>query len=424
MKRRDFINNAALSGSIVFTGVGSLASVKTNQGKIPTLDHPQSMTKEVLPITLEERESGIKKAQRLLKENAMKALVLDAGTSLEYFTGIRWWPSERTMVAVIPAEGAVSYACPAFEEGRMQDLITIGKKVYTWEEDKSPYKMVAQSFKDAGIRSGTIGMEESLRFFILDGIKKAAPGFTYVSGDPVTMPCLMVKSAAEIALMQKATDVTTAAIKIGISSLDEGMRPFEFASVVVAAHEKLGAVNDFAMANFGKASAFPHGSLKPQYLKKGDIVLMDCGCKVEGYSSDMSRTIVFGMEPTKRQLEIWNLEKKSQASGFAAAKIGAACENVDAASRKVLTDAGFGPGYKLPGLPHRTGHSIGMDGHEWGYMVKGNQQPIQAGMCFSVEPIISIIGEFGIRLEDCVYMTEEGPRWFSEPSVSIDHPFA
>jgi Xaa-Pro dipeptidase len=201
------------------------------------------------------------------------------------------------------------------------------------------------------------------------------------------------------------------------------MVPEDFSEIISGSFEKLGGVPDFADVNFAEASAYPHGSSKPQKLKKGDIVLMDCGCKVEGYSSDITRTIVFGAEPTKRQLDIWNLEQKAQAAGFAAAKIGVPCEEVDAAARRVLTNAGFGPGYKLPGLPHRTGHGIGMDVHEWGNMVKGNRQPLKPGMCFSIEPTIVIPGEFGIRLEDCVYMTEEGPKWFSQPCKSIDKPF-
>jgi Xaa-Pro dipeptidase len=224
--------------------------------------------------------------------------------------------------------------------------------------------------------------------------------------------------------MKKANDITVSAMKIGIASLKEGMSPGEFSDIVSAAHIKLGASPDYAMANFGEASAFPHGSIQPQKLKKGDIVLMDCGAKVEGYCSDISRTIVFGAGPTKRQQDIWKLEQKAQAAGFAAAKNGVACEVVDAAARKVLTDAGFGPGYALPGLPHRTGHGIGMDTHEWGNIVKGNKQLLEPGMCFSIEPNISIVGEFGVRLEDCAYMTAAGPKWFSAPSISIDEPFA
>ena len=257
----------------------------------------------------------------------------------------------------------------------------------------------------------------------MDGLRKEASQFNFVSGDPVTIPCRLIKSAAEIALMQKASDITVAAIKEGIKGLKEGMSPADVAAIIEGAQRQMGNDPGFALVLFGEASAFPHGTTKPQILKKGDIVLMDCGCNVQGYNSDITRTIVFGAEPTKRQLEIWNLEQRSQLAGFAAAKIGSACEEVDAASRKVITDAGFGPGYKLPGLPHRTGHGIGMDGHEWGNMVKGNKLLFEPGMCFSIEPTISIPGEFGVRHEDCVYMTAEGPKWFSPVSKSISEPF-
>jgi Xaa-Pro dipeptidase len=292
-----------------------------------------------------------------------------------------------------------------------------------WEEHESPYKQIAGALKDLGIRSGNIGIEERLRFFIFDGVRKEASHLSYVSGDPVTMQCRLIKSPAEIALMKKANDITIAAYKAGVALLHEGMTPADFGAITADAHSRLGVEGEIGV-NFGQASAFPHGSIQPQLLKKGDIVLMDGGCKVQGYSSDISRTIVFGAAPTQRQREVWDIEKKSQAAGFAAARIGAPCENVDIAARKVLTDAGFGPGYKIPGCPHRTGHGIGMDGHEWGNMVLGNKLPLQVGMCFSVEPTIAIYGEFGIRLEDCAYMTEDGPRWFSEPSPAIDQPFA
>ncbi len=425
IKRRNFIQLSALAaGTAVMAGMQSCTQPAGTTAKPASGEAVRSMTDQVVPITLQERLGRVAKAQGLMQEQKIEALVLDSGTSLEYFTGVSWWPSERTMVAIIPARGEVRYVCPAFEEARLRELITIGREVLVWQEDESPYRQVAAAFREASITSGKIGMEERLRFFVLDGIRKEAPHLEYVSGDPVTIPCRMIKSAAELALMQKANDITLAAIRIGISGLKEGMSPSDFSAIVTQAHEQLGATPDFAMANFAQASALPHGSVKPQQLKKGDIVLMDCGCRVGGYCSDISRTIVFGAEPTQRQLDIWNLEKKAQAAGFAAARIGAACQEVDAAARKVLTDAGFGPGYALPGLPHRTGHGIGMDGHEWGNMVKGNMQPLQAGMCFSIEPNISIPGEFGVRLEDCAYMTADGPRWFSKPSISIREPFA
>ena len=424
LKRRDFINLTAIAAA---TGVvATISSCKTKEeptGENPSMDKLQSMTADVVPITIKEREARIEKAQGLMASQKIAALVVDAGSSLEYFTGISWWPSERPMVAIIPASGSVRYICPGFEEDRLRELIKFGKDVYAWKEEESPYQQMSRAIKDAGIISGSIGIEERLRFFIFDGLRKEAPQLNFVSGDPVTIPCRIIKSAAEIALMQKASDITVAGIKVGISQLKEGMSPAELSSIISKAQQKMGGDSAGALVLFGEASAFPHGTTKPQKLKKGDIVLMDCGCQVEGYHSDITRTVVFGAEPTKRQVEIWNLEKQSQAAGFAAAKIGAACEEVDAASRKVLTDAGFGPDYKLPGLPHRTGHGIGMDGHEWGNMVKGNKQLFEPGMCFSVEPTISIVGEFGVRHEDCVYMTSDGPKWFSEPGKSISEPF-
>ncbi|MEP6582901.1 MAG: Xaa-Pro peptidase family protein [Ginsengibacter sp.] len=423
LKRRDFINLSAIAAaSGIATGISSCTSHAQTTGRKSVNDGLQSMITNIVPITINEREARVEKAQRLLTEQNIGALILDAGTSMEYFTGISWWPSERTMVAIIPAKGAVSYVCPGFEESRLRERIKIGKDVYAWQEDESPYKQIVAVLKNAGIQSGNIGMEERLRFFIFDGVRKEASHLNYISGDPVTVPCRMIKSTAELALMQKANDITSAAIKFGINKLHEGMTQAELSYIIAGAQQKFGGQSADALVLFGESSSFPHGSTKAQTLKKGDIVLMDCGCTVEGYTSDITRTVVFG-EPSKRQLEIWNLEQKAQAAGFTAAKPGATCETVDAAARKVITDAGMGPGYKLPGLPHRTGHGIGMDGHEWGNMVKGNKQLLQPGMCFSVEPTISIPGEFGVRLEDCAYMTEQGAKWFSQPAKSISEPF-
>ena len=419
LKRRDFINLSALAaGTGIITGFRS----KSNENK-SLLDDLQSMTDDAVPISTAERKDRIKKAQRLMTEQKIGALLLDSGTSMEYFTGVKWGQSERTLAAIIPASGEVKYVCPGFEESRFKELITIGNDVYVWQEDESPYKQIVKAINDSGIKTGNIAIEERLRFFIFDGVKKVAPQFNYVSGDPVTIPCRMIKSPAEIALMQKASDATVAAIKAGISGMREGMSQGEVAAIITGVQRQLSKDPGFALVLFGEASAFPHGTTRPQKLKKGDIVLMDCGCQVEGYESDITRTVVFGAAPTKRQQQIWDLEQRSQAAGFAAARLGAQCQEVDAAARKVITDAGFGPGYKLPGLPHRTGHGIGMDGHEWGNMVKGNTPLLQPGMCFSIEPTISIPGEFGVRLEDCVYMTSTGPKWFSPTATAIDKPF-
>ena len=423
IKRRDFIGlTTAGVATGIFSSLGSCKGEVDQKEKASVASGLKTMTGDVVPISKSEREARIAKAQRLLAENKMDALVLESGTTLNYFTGVTWWPSERTMAAIIPAKGDAKYVCPGFEEARLREQITIGTEVYVWQEDESPYQLIANVIKDAGIAFGNVAIEERVRFFIADGIRKASPNLNYVSGDPVTIPCRIIKSPAEVKLMQTASDITLAAIKQGISQLKEGMSQGDLSSIIMKTQNELGGSADFALCLFGTSSAFPHGSKQPQQLKQGDIVLMDCGCLVEGYNSDITRTIVFG-EPTKRQQEIWSLEKAAQSAGFAAAKLGAPCEAVDAAARKVITDAGFGPGYKLPGLPHRTGHGIGMDGHEWGNMVKGNKQGLEPGMCFSIEPNISIVGEFGVRLEDCVYMTEEGPKWFSPQSKSISEPF-
>lgn len=420
LKRRDFIRRAAGQASLGSALIYGLSSF-TRAGETP-LDGLRPMTADAVAISTEERITRVEKAQRFMVESKIEALILDCGTSMVYFTGISWWPSERTMVAIIPAKGDVKYVSPAFEAERLRELIKIGTDVRTWEEHESPYKQIANTLKDMGVRSGNVGIEERLRFFIFDGVRKEASHLNFISGDPVTMRCRLIKSPAEIALLQKANDITIAAYKAGVALLHEGMSPADFEAITADAHSRLGASGGIGV-NFGQASAFPHGSIQPQHLKKGDMVLMDGGCSVEHYNSDISRTVVFGAEPTKRQRDVWEIQKKSQAAGFAAARLGDPCENVDIAARKVLTDAGFGPGYKIPGCPHRTGHGIGMDGHEWGNMVLGNKQPLQVGMCFSVEPTIAIYGEFGVRIEDCAYMTEEGPKWFSVPSPSIDKPF-
>jgi len=380
------------------------------------------MTEDISPITVEERRGRIEKARDLMVQNDIDALYLEAGSGLFYFTGVKWERSERMTAAVVPAKGDIAYVCPGFEEARLREMIILGDDVRTWEEEEDPYAQVAGMFSDRGLASGKVGIEESVRFFLFDGIRKAAPHLEFVSADPVTIPCRAIKSPAEITLMQRAMDITVEAYKACLALLREGMSQEEFRANSVAAHRALGVEGSIS-CQFGEGTAFPHGSKELAYLKEGDVVLMDGYCTVEGYHSDISRTIVFG-EPTRRQRDVWDLEKEAQAAAFAAAQVGVPCEEVDAAARKVITDAGFGPDYRVPGLPHRTGHGIGLDIHEWYHLVRGNKTPLAPGMCFSNEPMIVIYGEFGVRLEDCMYITEDGPRYFTQPSPSIEQPFA
>ncbi len=380
------------------------------------------MTPPVTPIPDDERLARIEKARRLMSENNIAAMFLEPGSSMFYYTGVRWGLSERPFGVVIPAQGDLAYITPGFEEERARELIKFSNDVRVWQEDESPYAKVAQIFRDRGVATGRIGFEERVRFFVADGVRSEAPQLEFVSATPVTAGCRMLKSAAELALMQRANDITIAAYRAAFRIMRAGMTQRELSANIAAAIQRLGGASDGALCLFGVSSAFPHGTTKPAPLKEGDIVLIDGGCTVEGYAADITRTTVFGT-PTTRQRDVWNLERRAQDAAFAAAQVGATCESVDAAARKVITDAGFGPDYRVPGLPHRTGHGIGLDGHEWTNFVRGNKTPIQPGMCFSDEPTIVIYGEFGVRLEDCLYITESGPRFFSDQSPAIDRPF-
>jgi Xaa-Pro dipeptidase len=389
----------------------------------PAIAALKPMTEGIQPITDDERHQRLARAQELMGQQGIAGMVLEPGSSLYYFTGMRWGLSERPFVGVVPAKGELAWVCPAFEEARARELIRFGKDVRVWQEDDSPYEVIAGILRDRGAASGKVAVEERVRFFVMDGTRQVLPGATWVSATPITAGCRMFKSATEIALMQRANDITVVGMKAAFATLAEGMTPHEFGANAEAAFERLGGSSTWALVGFGEYTAFPHGSIKPQRLKQGDVVLLDAGCAVQNYQSDITRTTVFG-KPTARQTEIWNLERKAQDAAFHAAQLGAACGTVDDAARKVITDAGFGPGYKVPGLPHRTGHGIGLDGHEWTNFVRGNTIRLAPGMCFSDEPTIAIYGEFGIRLEDCLHMTEQGPKFFSEQSPAVDRPFA
>ena len=421
--RREFA--AALTGFVGAAAVGSqpLPLHAEDPCNLPApIRALTPLTGGVAPITDEERYTRIARAQQIMAEQGIGAIVIEPASSMYYFTGVRWWPSERTFAMILPARGELAWVCPAFEEARARELIRFGTDVRVWQEDESPFSLIAGILRDRGASGGRVGLEEQVRFFIMDGLRTAAPAAELVSATPVTAGCRTIKSATELALMQRASDITIAAFRAAFATLQEGMTQYDLQNNMTAALTRVGGSDPWALVGFGEYSAFPHGSVQPQRLRKGDIVLLDAGCAVESYQSDITRTTVLG-RPTRRQTQIWNLERKAQDAGFAAAKVGAPCEAVDAAARQVLTDAGFGPDYKLPGLPHRTGHGIGLDGHEWTYFVRGNKTPLAPGMCFSDEPMIAIYGEFGIRLEDCLYITEQGPRFFSKQSPAIDQPF-
>ena len=379
------------------------------------------MTDGVVPISEMDRQGRIEKAKRLMIEHNIQAIYMESGTSMFYFTGTRWGNSERMFALVLPAKGEVAWICPAFELDRAHELIDSRADIRTWEEHESPYKRVTEIFADRGIRNGHIGFEERVRFFLFDGIRKEAPHLEYVSADPITIGCRVIKSPKEIALMQRANDITIEAYKASIKRLETGMTGGDFRSIASAAHSALGASGGIG-AQIAEASSNPHGSIKRIELKEGDIVLMDGGCNIDGYRSDISRTIVYG-EPNQRQREMWNLAKKAQSAVFETAGVGVPCEDADAAARRVYVDHGFPGGYKLPGCPHRSGHGIGLDGHEWINLVKGNTRPMEPGMCFTNEPMLVLPGEFGVRLEDDFYIAEKGPRYFTTPSPSIDEPF-
>jgi len=419
MDRRSFVRTSAGAAGALAVAGPSLAGAELSSASFEHLFvQPQGAP---APITDDERRARIEKARRLMTENGIAAMFLEGGSSMFYFTGVRWGNSERTFGVVIPAKGELAWVTPAFEEQRARELIKFSNDVRVWQEDESPYEVIAGILRDRGAANAKVGFEERVRFFIFDGVRQRLASAQFVSATPVSAGCRMIKSPAEIALMQRANDITLQAINTSFKGMKEGMTNQELAANVAAATRKLGGNADGALVIFGKYTAFPHGSVQPQKLREGDVVLIDAGCTVEGYTSDITRTTVFG-KPTQRQRDVWEIEKKAQNAAFGAAKVGATCESVDAAARKVITDAGFGPGYKVPGLPHRTGHGIGLDGHEWTNFVKGNTTKIQPGMCFSDEPTIAIYGEFGIRLEDCLHVTESGPKFFSKQSESIESP--
>jgi len=378
------------------------------------------MTADAAPIALPEFEARVAKAQTLMAAQGMEALYLHAGSSLYYFTGLRWHGSERMVGAILFQTGAPLFFAPAFEKGTLEQFMRVQGQVATWDEHENPYAVFA---KEVGAIS-TLGIDEATPFFVSDGIAKALPNCSLSNGASVTAKCRMIKSPAELALMKRAKEMTLAVHKATASMLREGITTTEVGTFLDAAHRKVGAPagSYFKIVLFGPDSSFPHGVKTPKALEFGDMVLIDTGCKLHDYISDITRSYVFG-NATQKQRQVWEAEKAAQASAFDAAQIGVRCGDVDLAARAELEKHGFGPGYKTPGLPHRTGHGIGLDIHEWPYLNWGDDNILEPGMCFSNEPMICLYGEFGVRLEDHFYMGTDGPVWFTEPSKSVDEPF-
>ena len=378
---------------------------------------------EAQPIATAERRARIERAQQLMAENKIDAICLAGGTSLNYFSGARWGNSERLFLMVIPVRGDAFFVCPGFEEDRAREQIAAGPvtgaHVYTWQEDESPYALAAFGLKEAGLVTGKIGIEETTPFVFADSLGKAAPAATVTSATPVVSGCRMIKSPAEMALLRLASSVTLQAYEAAWKSMREGMAAREFSELIGSAYQALGFPG-FASVQVGEYTALPHGSRQPQIIREGSIVLIDDGCTVEGYQSDISRTFVLG-KATDKMKQVFEIVHRAQSAALAAARPGVPCEAVDAAARKVIVDAGYGPGYKY--FTHRVGHGLGMDGHEWPYLVRGDTLPLAANMTFSDEPGIYIRGQFGVRLEDDMHITESGAELLTPQSPSLEQPF-
>ena len=411
-RRRFFGMTAAGAALASFTGASAASS---------KIQDPGSLIKGVQAITAEEHAARIAKLQSLMQQRRVAALLVEAGSSLEYFTGIRWWRSERTTAALIPAEGQVVVVTPFFEEPSIRESLKVPADVRPWNEDESPFALVAGAMGHRKT-AGPLAIEPTTRHFIVDNLGKAlGSGREIVSGESLVNACRTIKSPAELALLQSASDVTINAIRHVHANVEAGMTSADIMGKLVAATEALGGKHEFSLVLLNEASAYPHGSEHPQSVREGSVILVDTGCKVHGYSSDISRTWIFG-QPTARQREVWDTVKRGQQIALETAKIGIPIGDLDIAVRTYYEGRGWAKNYGLPGTSHRTGHGIGMDGHEPPNLMRADRTPLEAGMCFSDEPGIYIRGEFGIRMEDCWTMTEQGPKLFSPLAKSIDEP--
>jgi Xaa-Pro dipeptidase len=428
ISRRRFLELGSVTAGMAAASNSLAAQVADDASLPPSLAQLKSRKSEAAPITREERRARQERARQLMSENALDAIVLMEGTSLRYFTGIRWWGGERTFALVLPAKGAAFYVCPAFEEGRAREQMVNAPDgeqadVRVWQEDESPYQRIAQGLKEHGLANGKLGIEETVRFVFAEGIAKAATQATIASATPVTAGCRMIKSPHEIALMRLASQVTLAVYEAVYHALREGMTQRDVGRLIDRAYDRMGFPGD-ASVMVGEYSANPHGSTTPQVIREGSIIMIDDGCTVEGYQSDITRTFVLGKlsgSAGDKMKSVFDIVLRAQSAALAAARPGVECGSVDAAARKVIVDAGYGPDYKY--FTHRLGHGLGMDGHEWPYLVRGNATKLQPNMTTSNEPGIYIRGEFGVRIEDDMHVTENGAELFTPQTLSLEDPF-
>jgi Xaa-Pro dipeptidase len=415
LSRRKFIKVGGLSiTTLGFTGTLFSSPQESAQAEL------SNMIKGVKPLTPEDYEQRLDKARQLMARHKIDGIFLSGSTNLLYFTNVGWGRSERTFGAVLNRKGKPIWVCPAFERERAEERIPEGQEVRTWEEDESPYKLIAGIMKDVGAGNGRLALGPTVRNFVYYGLRKDAPHLELVNGAVITEGCRGIKTGKELAYMDLANKITKLAYKEAFKHLHQGISAGEVAGIIRKAHQQMG-VSGGAWPQYGPNSAFPHGSTVVRDLQEGDAIIVDGGCGVEGYRSDVTRTVVFG-KPSDKQKRVWEIVKKAQAEALKAVRPGASCEHIDRTARKVIEDAGFGPGYKY--FTHRLGHGIGMEGHEYPYLVKGNKLKLQPGMTFSDEPGIYIYGEFGVRLEDCFVVTEDGGRFLGGmESTAIDNPF-
>ena len=422
--RRQFLRLTGTAAGVALAGLPKVAAQETPELPSSIAELP-SLRSQARPITVDERKQRIERARQLMRDNRLGGVFMIGGTSLLYFTGIRWWNSERLGALLLLENGKHFFVAPAFEEQRLREQVSTGPlageaDVLVWQEDENPYALTAKGLRDRGLTTGNLGIEERTTFVFSDGVAKAVPAIKTVSGTPVTAGCRMIKSAHELELMQLANNATLKVYEAVWKALKPGMKQSDAENLLTQGFRKIGFPGG-ASVQVGKYTANPHGSLTPQVLEEGTIIMIDDGCNVEGYQSDITRTFVIG-KPTDKMKQVFDIVHRAQAAALAAAKPGVQAQAVDAAARKVIVDAGYGPGYKYFG--HRLGHGIGMDGHEWPYLVHGDTLPLRPNMTFSDEPGIYIQGEFGVRLEDDMHITQDGAQLFTPQSPSLEEPFA